>query len=76
MATVAFPNLFQKWRTKFQSFVWEAMKLREIQEQLLSSSSLPKSSIIQRHFSATLGSKFYAKINSIPFLWKYINLQL
>ena len=43
------------------------MELRGIQEQLLSFFSLPKSSIIQGHFSAILALKNHAKINSVPF---------
>ena len=52
------------------------MELREIQEQLLPLFSLPKSSIIQQHFSAILATKISAKINSIPFPRQNINLQL
>ena len=47
--------------------MWDAIDLRKIQEQLMLFFSLPKSSIIQRHFSAILVKKHTSKMNSIPF---------
>ena len=42
--------------------MWDAIDLRKIQEQLMQLFfSLPKSSIIQRHFSAILVKKTYSK---------------
>lgn len=51
------------------------MELRKIQAQLIPFFRLPKSSVIQKHFSDIVVKKSTGKTNSIPFFRKDVNLQ-